>query len=105
MNERYIIDVCPECGTEFSTEFRSAWGWKNVKGQNVCSYHCQRASETNRKPASSRIKRVPVRIVETGEVFESINQCAYHLGASYSMMHKCIYKGETYKKMHIERVV
>ncbi len=109
MNERYAPTVCPICNKEFRPEYYARWGW--VIGTEsapipVCSYKCQRQWEKNpeakkRKPAP---KRIAVRIVETGEVFDSVQDCASYFNASTSTLYRCMRKGITYNRMHIERV-
>lgn len=106
MNERYKESICPECGKVFYPEYLLKWGWKNPEGENVCSYSCQRKSENKpKKKRNPSRERIPVRIVETGEVFRSISDCASEFGTSNMSIHKCIYQGKAYKGLHIERVV
>ena len=106
MNEHYVEKVCPVCGKVFYPGYLMMWGWKNPSDELVCSYRCQRKSE--KKPKSTRKplrSMVAVRIVETGQVFESISDCAAHFHTSTSALRHSIYEGRDYKGYHIERVV
>lgn len=48
--------------------------------------------------------RIAVRVVETGEVFDTIKACANELGVSSASVYKCIYYCHTVKGLHIEKV-
>ena len=103
--DEYNLNICTECGKVFSTEGRPGWGWKNVKGEKVCSYTCQRKSETRPKKAARIYNRVAVRIVETGEIFKSITECAARLNTTATALRHSIYEGKDYRGYHIERVM
>jgi hypothetical protein len=51
------------------------------------------------------IKTTPVRIVETGEVFESVSECARRIGGDQSNIAHCLAgRASTHKGYHFERV-
>ena len=104
---------CPVCGKRFSPTIEHAY--KAGTGANrkfVCSYTCQRAWEKNpdvlkkgiKKQRSEGNNKVAVRVVETGELFDSIVACAKGLNTSTFTVGRCIYYGKTVKGLHIERV-
>lgn len=106
MGELYKECECPECGKIFYPEYLMNWGWKSPSGELVCSYHCQRKSEKKMpKKKNPQRKRIPVRIVETGETFDSISDCSIHLNTSGANIYRCVHLGRTHKGLHIERVV
>jgi len=50
-------------------------------------------------------QKVPVRIVETGEVFESVASCAEAIGGTSGNISSCIHgKLESYKGFHFQKV-
>lgn len=106
MDENYKATACPQCGKKFYPKrYLMKWGYLNPKGEPVCSYSCQRASEKNPKYSNNKQRiLVPVRIVETGEEFDSISKCAAHLNVQPSNLYYCIHKGREYRGLHIERV-
>lgn len=62
--------------------------------QNIC--HAMR---------TGLMKGGPIRIVETGEVFESIRECARRIGCSSGHISECLTgKRSTYRGYHFERV-
>ena len=108
MNEHYTKFVCPVCGKVFYPAVSELWGWKigeTCRPKLVCSYKCQREWE-NKPRKKSRInrKRVAVKIVETGEIFECIEDCANKFDVSASWLSKCLRTGRAYNGIHIERV-
>lgn len=104
MNDRYKESICPECGKVFYPEYMLRWGWKNPKGENVCSYSCQRKSEKNPK-AMRKPCKTSVRIIETGEIFQSITACANSLNVRVPNLRYYIERGKPFRGFHIERVV
>lgn len=104
------VETCPVCGKDFLPA--SQHGWKigeGTKEQLVCTYPCQRAWEkaSEKKKATMRKpkrKRNAVRVIETGEIFESVAACAEHFNTSKTCIYKC-FRGGTYNKLHMERVV
>lgn len=104
---------CPICGKPFSPTVQHIYkAGKAANRKFVCSYTCQRAWEKNpdvlkkgiKKRRSEGNNKVAVRVVETGEVFDSILACAKGLGISTNSVHHCIYYGKTSKGLHIEKV-
>ena len=58
-----------------------------------------------KKPPSYHPKQRKVRIVETGEVFDTINQCAKYIGGSRVHISQCIVgQRKTHKNYHFEAV-
>lgn len=47
----------------------------------------QHAFDTGLKTPS---RQVPIRIIETGEVFNSIRECARHIGGDHSAIRRCL---------------
>ena len=107
----WVMRTCPICKKEFLPAGQHGWkiGDSPSYEEPVCSYTCQRKWEKNRKKAP---KHNPygfgmakaVRIVETGEKFRTITECAKHLGVSSSVVSYCLHHGKVYKGMHIEKV-
>lgn len=108
-DKEYKNEICPVCGEVFQISKFFRWGWLIGSESNpkpVCSYKCQRDWEKDpSKKKKPQVKRCAVRIVETGEVFESISDCALHFHTSASALRHSIYEGRDYKGFHIERVV
>ena len=104
----WVMRTCPLCGKEFLPAGMHSWtiGNNSMTQELVCSYTCMRKWEKNpkRKNDYSIGKKVKVRVIETGEVFDSIKQCAAKLRTSTSSIHNCIYKGRTSRGFHIEKV-
>lgn len=104
------LTMCPVCGKNFLPAAQH--GWKIGEGSKerlVCTYSCQRKYEKASEKKKTTIlevkrNRQAVRVVETGEVFESVEACANHFNTSKTCIYKC-FRGGTYKKMHIERVM
>ena len=86
-----------------------SWGWLIGTGKitkPVCSYTCQRKWERNPALKINPLrKKVKIRIVETGEEFNSIAECVRHLNGTKSVIYRCIEQKKVYKGLHIERVV
>lgn len=104
---------CPICGKPFSPTVQHIYKvGKSANRKFVCSYTCMRNWEKNpgllkKVPTKSKYgnnHKIPVRVVETGEVFDTIAACAESLGISTSSVHKCIYYNFTIKGLHIEKV-
>lgn len=102
--------TCPVCGEDFLPAPQHGWKiGEGKKAELVCTYSCQRKwekasekqRETMRKP---KRKRIAVRVIETGEVFESVAACAEHFNTSKTCIYKC-FRGLTYNNLHMERVV
>ena len=107
MNQWFKYEECPVCGKTFYPESMMKWGWKTPKGKNVCSYTCQRVSEKNPKsiPKPKR-KRKAVRVIETGRVFESIEECAVFYGVTRQYIYNSLnLKKGRFKDLHLERVI
>ena len=49
-------------------------------------------------------KRIPVRIVETGETFRSIKECSDHLQTTYPNVYRALMSGYLCKGYHIEEI-
>jgi hypothetical protein len=103
--------TCPVCGKEFYPGFCYQWGWRIGNESNpqlVCSYKCQRKWETsperNKKPRQKR-ERIPVKIIETGEIFGSLSECASWLNTTATVIHNKIKNKKDFNGLHFERVV
>lgn len=101
--------TCPVCGKEFLPAGQHSWiiGNNFSKQELVCTYSCMRKWEKNPKKRSrvcENGRRVKVRVVETGEVFNSISECARKLKTSTCSIHYSIYYGRTARGLHVERL-
>lgn len=56
-----------------------------------------------KEPAGGR-KRIPIRIVETGETFESLRECARRIGVTPPAISYCLAKKSTCRGYHLEYV-
>lgn len=101
--------TCPVCGKNFNPAPEHAYhikrGYKNL----VCSYSCMRKWEKGEvkglKAQETKSRRYKtVRIVETGEIFNSAKECANHLNATPSSVYKSILHGASCHGLHIEAV-
>ncbi len=100
--------TCPICKKKFYPIDIQGWGYRIGGNKMVCSYPCQRKWETDpdrENKLNPTRRRVPVRIVETGEVFNSVIECAARLNANGSLLSRYIRNNKAYKGLHIERVV
>ena len=104
--------LCPVCGEWFKpAEEHSYYIRKNQK-KLVCSYTCMRKwekGEAKKLFPQSRGKRTSkrydaVRVVETGEIFGSIKECAIELKTTYSSVRQAITTGCHCRGFHIEEV-
>lgn len=99
---------CPICGKMFLPASEHAWRiGRGQKSGFVCSYTCMRKWEKDPKiklKVCNNGKKVKVRVVETGEVFNSITECAKKIGTSACAIHYCIYHGRTARGLHVEKV-
>ena len=68
--------------------------------QNLCH-----AFRTGLKKPAGGLEATPVRIVETGEIFESISECARRIGGAHSSIRNCLAgKQSTHRGYHFEYV-
>lgn len=107
MTDYYKEKTCPVCGKSFYPTYYADWGWMTPNGKPVCSYTCQRKSEKNPKSISKPPKkRRAVRIIETGQIFDSIGECADFLGTQRTAIYNSLnHKGGRYKNIHLERIM
>ena len=101
---------CPICGEMFSPAAEHSYYIAENKRNLVCSWTCVRKWEKKQKAAfygcsNQSRKRLEVRIIETGEMFDSITECARHLGVSHSYARKMLSHKYAYNGLHIERVI
>ena len=69
------------------------------------SENLRHAFRTGLKKHSGGLKPTPIRIVETGEVFESIRECARRIGGTPSGIAKCLAgRRSTHRGYHFEYV-
>lgn len=99
---------CPICEKMFTPAPEHSYRIdEGVKCKLVCSYTCMRTWEKKpKKPLGTAYngKRIPVRVVETGEEYTSFTACAKALKVSNSSVYLCVYHGRTVKGLHIEKV-
>ena len=101
--------ICPVCGKMFKPAVEHIYCIEHNKKKLVCSYTCTRKWEKGEieklfAPKSKNKKYALIRIVETGETFKSIQECAVHLNAQYSGVQRALQKGYTCHGYHIEEV-
>lgn len=99
---------CPICGEMFSPTAEHAYKiGEGNKSQLVCTYSCMRKWEKNpnkKKMGRNNGCKVAVKVVETGEVYDSITKCAKALKVANTTIYYCIYYGKTHKGLHIVKV-
>ena len=101
--------TCPICGKNFNPAPEHAYHIKRGQKNFVCSWSCMRKWEKGEvkglKPQEVKPKRYKaVRVVETGEIFNSAKECADHLNAALSLVYKAISHRTTCHGLHIEAV-
>lgn len=98
---------CPVCGKMFKPAPEHAYYITKNRRNLCCSYSCMREWEKNKTalPIERREKkRIPVRIVETGETFPSIKACAKHLDTVCSNVNRAVQYGYVCKGYHLQEV-
>lgn len=100
---------CPICGKMFKPAEEHSYYIEHNKRKLVCSYTCMRKWEKGEvaklfAPKPKNKKYSAIRIVETGETFKSIQECAVHLKVHYSGVQRALLKGYTCHGYHIEEV-
>ena len=69
------------------------------------SENLRHAYRTGLRKAAGGRKGTPIRIVETGEVYDSISECARRIGGSQGAISECLAgKRSTHKGFHFEYV-
>lgn len=101
--------TCPVCGKEFLPAPEHSYFVDNNKQKLVCSYTCVRKREKELEAQCSTRSictkdGISVRLVETGEEFKSISECARHLNTARSIINHCVKNGYPFKGIHIERI-
>lgn len=99
-------EICPVCGETYRPAPEHAYRVGNGEGKLVCSYNCQREWEKNPKTFTTKERKwvkVYVKVIETGEIFDSIKDCANRFKTSTTTIHRCMDHGKTYKGFHFER--
>lgn len=107
MAEQWVMKKCPVCGKEFLPAGLHSYkiGTNSCHLKLVCTYTCQRKWEQEQEEKRKKKRKGKlIRIVETGETFKSVVECAKHLNAPPENLYRCIKSGKTYKGYHIERV-
>lgn len=97
---------CPVCGKMFKPAPEHSYSIENNKKRYVCSWTCMRKWEKGETeklfaPKPKNKKYGDIRIVETGETFKSIQECAVHLKAQYSGVQRALQKGYKCHGYHI----
>lgn len=109
VGEAYAKHICPICGKKFFPEYDMFWVYRigGYKYQLVCSYTCMRKWQLNPKSMSKPKKeRRKIRIVETGEVFNSTMECAEFFNTTRQAIYNSFHKSNgKYKGFHLERVI
>ena len=108
-SENEARKTCPVCGKAFAPAPEHAYYIKNNRSILVCSYTCMRKWDKGEvkelKTMKIKAKRYKtIRIVETGETFNSPKECANYLNAGFSSVYKALYEGVTCHGVHIEAV-
>ena len=99
--------TCPVCGKKFKPAEEHIYHIGKHHNKLVCTYTCMRKwqkgeAEKKSKPEKRRIRKFsPVRIVETGETFNSVRECAEHLKASQPGVFKAIHTGTRIYGFHV----
>ena len=96
---------CPVCGKMFKPAPQHIYHIKNNKKNYCCSWTCMRNWEKHKTVMNVSQKQrhgTCVRVAETDEIFESIRDCARHLGVSYPLVYRALMNGCTCKGYHIE---
>ena len=101
--------TCPVCGELFAPAEEHSYYIEHNKRKLVCTYTCMRKWEKGEvkrlfAPKPKNRKYGDIRIVETGETFKSIGECAVHLKAAYSGVLRALQRGYICKGYHIEEV-
>lgn len=108
--QEWKIKTCPVCGCDFLPAAQHSYKIKRGSREEVvCTYSCQRKWEKSepgkrKRKKQTQIKGIAVRVIETGEVFESVAACAAHFNCSRTSIYKCL-KGNTYNDYHMEKAV
>ena len=103
---------CPVCGEMFKPAEEHSYHIEGNKEKLVCTYSCMRKWQTEKgrkRTPGSRGKNKgkhygAVRIVETGEVFENIKDCAAYLDRQPCNVYQAIISGCCCSGYHIEEV-
>lgn len=108
-SENEARTTCPVCGKKFNPAPEHAYYIKKSRKNFVCSYSCMRKWEKGEvkglKAQETNPRRYKVvRVVETGETFNSAKECAYHLNTGLSCVYKSILHGASCHGLHIEAV-
>ena len=101
--------TCPVCGELFKPAEEHSYHIEYNKRKLVCTYTCMRKWEKGEAkrlfaPKPKNRKYGDIRIVETGETFKTIQECATHLKAQYSGVQRALQKGYLCHGYHIEEV-
>lgn len=106
---QWVMEKCPVCGKEFlPAGLHSYRIGTNTKPKLVCTYTCQRKWEQEQEKKKKRNKMRKgklIRIVETGQTFKSVVECAEYLNVPTSELYRRIRTGALYKGYHMERVI
>lgn len=109
MAEHWVMKRCPICGKEYLPAAQHGWAIKEgTKKELVCSYTCQRKYEKNPKmkiKKRSNKAKIAVKVIETGEEFKSITECAEHFNVSTTTIHHCLYHFKTLNGLHLTQII
>lgn len=106
------VRTCPVCGEKFKPAKEHAYHIEQNKNKLVCTYSCMRKWQSgNAKkliPMRGKKKKSKkygaVKIVETGEIFRSISECAIHLNRPTGNVYQSIVTGVRCNGFHIVEV-
>jgi DNA repair exonuclease SbcCD ATPase subunit len=109
MGYNWQMKKCPVCGKEFLPAGQHSYKIGNAETTEklVCTYTCQRKWEREQEEKQNRKKMRKgklIKIVETGETFKSVVECANRLNVEPTELYQCINRGIAYNGYHIERV-
>lgn len=100
---------CPVCGKVFWCESPRDWAWKGKaknSGKIACSYTCVREMDKgNRVFKIDRGSKVPIKCMETGEIFQSMKEAAARLGVSKSTVQRCVREKRKVKGTYFFEVI
>lgn len=104
--------LCPVCGEMFQPAEQHAYYIGKNHKKRVCTYSCMRKwekGEVKKLFSQGRKQREnkrysAIRIVDTGETFGSIKECAEHLNTKSQNVYQAIKTGYLCFGFHIEEV-
>ena len=104
--------TCPVCGKKFKPAEEHIYHIGKRHNKLVCTYTCMRKWQRgevkelspHRREKKKNVKYGAVRIIETGEIFETIRECAAYLNRQTGNVYQSIITGGGCNGCHIEEV-